>query len=156
MTAGLVLGIAAAIASGDDARYSAPLAWKKDHVARVLALGYTDLGMNGRGATELRNVAGQSCLVGPTVGFDVDDRYGFDVDEDVTVTISYVPELTTAQALVVLYDKNGGDGRGAVEIVPERGSAAARATVTLPRARLARSLQGRRAPHQHFHAYGAI
>jgi hypothetical protein len=137
VAAGFVLGIAAAIASGDDARYSSPLAWKKDHVARVLALGYTDLGMNGRGATEVRTVGGQSCLVGPTVGFDVDDQYGFDVDETVTLTIGYVPELTTAQALVVLYDKNGGDGRGAVEIVPERAGPTARATVTLPRARLA-------------------
>jgi hypothetical protein len=137
VAAGLGLGIAAAIAGGDDARYSAPLAWKKDHIARVLALGYTDLGMNGRGATELRTVGGQSCLVGPTVGFDVDDRFGFDIDETVTLTISYLPELTTAQALVVLYDKNGGDGRGSVEIVPERGGAAARATITLPRARLA-------------------
>jgi hypothetical protein len=132
-----VLGIVVVAADGDDARYSSPLAWKKDRFTRVLALGYTDLGMNGRGPTEVRSVGGETCLVGPTVGFDVDDRYAFDIDETVQVSISYVPELTTAQALVVLFDKNAGDGRGSVEIVPERAGARASATVDLPRARLA-------------------
>ncbi|MGD9905938.1 MAG: CehA/McbA family metallohydrolase [Vicinamibacterales bacterium] len=135
--AGAVLGVVAVVADGDDARYSSPLTWKTEHVARVLALGYTELGMNGRGATDVRTVGGQSCLVGPTVGFDVDDAYGFDVDETVTLTVTYVPQLTTAQAIVVLYDRNGGDGRGAVDIAPERTGQTARATVTLPRARLA-------------------
>ena len=131
------MGVVAVAADGDDARYSARLSWTTDHVARVFALGYTDLGMNGRGATEVRTIGGESCLVGPTVGFDVDDQYGYDVDETVTLTVSYVPELTTAQAIVVLYDRNGGDGRGSVEIAPERTGQTVRATVTLPRARLA-------------------
>jgi hypothetical protein len=130
--------VAIALAPGeDDARYSSLLAWKKDRFSRVLALGYTDLGANGRGATEIRTLAGESCLVGPTVGFDVDNTYAFDVDEPVELTLSYVPELTTAQAILVLYDKNGGDGRGMVEIAPERAGPRARATVTLDRARLA-------------------
>lgn len=140
MTARVATALAALLAiaaGGDDARYSSPLAWPKDRFTKVLALGYTDLGMNGRGATEVRTVGGESCLVGPTVGFDVDDRYAFDIDETVRVTISYVPELTTAQALVVLFDKNGEDGRGSVEIVPERTGARVSATVDLPRARLA-------------------
>jgi hypothetical protein len=138
-TAAAILGVVAvaARAPGDDARYSSLLAWKTDHVTRVLALGYTDLGMNGRGPTEVRTIAGESCLVGPTVGFDVDDAYAFDVDEAVTVSVEYVTELTTAQAIVVLYDRNGGDGRGSVEIAPERTGPTARATVTRPRARLA-------------------
>jgi hypothetical protein len=135
--AAAVVGVVVAAADGDDARYSNPLSWKTDHVSKVFALGYTDLGMNGRGATEVRTIAGESCLVGPTVGFDVDDQYAFDVDENVTVSVEYVPELTTAQAIVVLYDRSGGDGRGSVEIAPERTGATARATVTLPRARLA-------------------
>lgn len=137
LTAGAILGVVAVVADGDDARYSSPLAWKTEHVARVLALGYTELGLNGRGATEVRTVGGRPCLVGPTVGFDVDDAYGFDVDEAVTLTVTYVPELTTAQAMAVLYDRNGGDGRGSVDIAPERTGQTARATVTLPRARLA-------------------
>jgi hypothetical protein len=125
------------MAAGNDARYSSPLPWKKDRFSRILALGYTDLGANGRGTTELRTVGGQSCLVGPTIGFDVDDKYAFDIDETVDLTLSYVPELTTAQALVVLFDKSGSDGRGSTEIVPARSGALARATVRLERARLA-------------------
>ena len=136
-TAAAALAIATFAPEGDDARYSSLLAWKKDRFSRVLALGYTDLGANGRGATEIRFVGGEACLVGPTVGFDVDNAYAFDIDERVEVTISYVPELTTAQAIVVLFDKSGGDGRGAVEIVPERVGTRARATVVLDRARLA-------------------
>jgi hypothetical protein len=93
--------------------------------------------MNGRGATELRTLDGESCLVGPTVGLDIDNAYAFDIDEKVDVTLSYVPELTTAQAIVVLFDKNGGDGRGVVEVVPERTGNRARATIALERARLA-------------------
>jgi hypothetical protein len=135
--AAALVALVAVAADGDDARYSSPLAWKKDHFSRVLALGYTDLGMNGRGATEIRTVGGESCLVGPTIGFDVDNAYAFDVDETVDLTLSYVPDLTTAQAIVVLFDKNGGDGRGAVEVVPERTGARMRASVALGRARLA-------------------
>lgn len=131
------LAIVAVAAGGDDARYSSPLAWKKDRIARVLALGYTELGTNGRGSTEIRQVGGEACLVGPTVGFDVDDAYAYDVDERVEFTLTYLPEFTTAQAIVVLFDKNGGDGRGSVEIVPERTGPRVRATVQLERARLA-------------------
>ena len=50
LAAAAVIGVAAVAADGDDARYSARLSWTTDHVARVFALGYTDLGMNGRGA----------------------------------------------------------------------------------------------------------
>ncbi|MEX2272682.1 MAG: CehA/McbA family metallohydrolase [Vicinamibacterales bacterium] len=132
-----ILGIVAIAAEGDDARYSRPLHWKKERFSRVLALGYTDLGANGRGATEIRNLGGASCLVGPAIGFDVDNAYAFDVDERVEVAFSYVPEFTKAEAILVLFDKNGGDGRGLVEVVPERVGATGSATVQLERARLA-------------------
>jgi hypothetical protein len=131
------LAVAAISGAGDDARFSKPLSWPKDHVSRVFALGYTDLGVNGRGTTEVRTVGGRSCLVGSTVGFDVDNAYGFDIDESVNLTLTYLPEPTTAQALVVLFDRNGADGRGSIEVVPERAGAVARATVTLDRARFA-------------------
>jgi hypothetical protein len=132
-----ISGIVAIAAEGDDARYSRPLEWKKERFSRVLALGYTDLGVNGRGATEIRNLDGQPCVVGPAIGFDVDNAYGFDVDERVELTFSYVPELTRAEAILVLFDRNGGDGRGVVEVSPERSGARASATVQLGRARLA-------------------
>ena len=54
--------VAAAIAigaSGDDARFSAPLPWKKPHLSRVFAVGYTDLGTNGRGSSEIKTLNGQ-------------------------------------------------------------------------------------------------
>lgn len=132
-----VLAGVALASSGDDARYSAPLSWKKPHLSRVFALGYTDLGTNGRGSSEVRTVNGQSCVVGPTLGFDVDDAYAFDIDEPVELTLMYVPAQTTAQALVVLFDKSAGDGRGSIEVTPERTGASARATLRLERARFA-------------------
>ena len=125
------MGVVAVAADGDDARYSARLSWTTDHVARVFALGYTDLGMNGRGADRGPHHRR------PVVSGRADRRvrrgrpYGYDVDETVTLTVGYVPELTTAQAIVVLYDRNGGDGRGSVD-------------ESLPNARARRS--GRRSP----------
>jgi hypothetical protein len=132
-----IVGIVAIAAEGDDARYSRALEWKKERFSRVLALGYTDLGVNGRGVTEIRNLDGQSCLVGPAIGFDVDNAYAFDVDESVELTFTYVPELTKAEAMLVLFDRNAGDGRGVMELVPDRSGARASATVSLTRARLA-------------------
>jgi hypothetical protein len=134
---GAACAVVAVAASGDDARYSSLLAWKRDRISRVFALGYTDLGVNGRGPVEIRTVDGQACLVGSTVGFDVDNSYAFDIDEPVTLTLTYVPELTNAQILIVLFDKNAGDGRGSIDITPEHTGSAARATVQLDRARFA-------------------
>jgi len=131
------LAVVAISGAGDDARYSSPLPWKKDRVSRVFALGYTDLGTNGRGTSEVRTIGGQSCIVGPTIGIDVDNAYAFDIDEPVELTLTYLPELTTAQALVVLFDKNAGDGRGSMEVVPIRQGPAGRATLRLDRARFA-------------------
>jgi hypothetical protein len=51
-----VLAALALAAAGDDARYSKPLSWKKAPFSRVLALGYTDLGANGRGGAEVKAV----------------------------------------------------------------------------------------------------
>src|SRR4249920_3544609 len=114
-------------ASGDDARYSAPLPWKKPRLSRVFAVGYTDLGTNGRGTSEVKTINGQSCVVGPTLGFDIDDAYAFDIDEPVELALTYVPAQTTAQTLVVLFDKSGGDGRGSIEVTPDRSGATAEA-----------------------------
>src|SRR5262245_60203650 len=130
--AGLALG-----ASGDDARYSAPLAWKKPHLSRVFSVGYTDLGTNGRGSSEVKTLNGQSCVVGPTVGVDVDDAHALAIDEPVELARTYVPSQTTAQTLVVLFDKSGGDGRGSIEVTPVRSGTTAEAKLRLDRARFA-------------------
>jgi len=124
-------------ASGDDARYSAPLPWKKPRLSRVFAVGYTDLGTNGRGTSEVKTINGQSCVVGPTLGFDIDDAYAFDIDEPVELALTYVPAQTTAQTLVVLFDKSGGDGRGSIDVTPERSGTTAGAKLRLDRARFA-------------------
>src|SRR5262245_3627567 len=145
VAAGLLLVTAAAwtvlIAAGNDARYINPLPWKKDHVANVYGLGYTELGSDiggTRSRVDVRTIDGASCLVGPTVSFDVDNRYAFDVDEPVRLTLTYAPAQTVATALAVLYDKNGGDGRGAVEVATQKGvTGLQHASVTLERARLA-------------------
>lgn len=129
--------IAIVLAAGDDARFSKPLDWKKQRFSRVLALGYTDLGANGRGGAEIRTIGDRSCVVGTTVGFDVDNAYAFDVDEPVDVTLTYVPAQTTAEAIMVLFDKSGGDGRGLVEVTPDKTGDIVRATVRLERARFA-------------------
>jgi hypothetical protein len=132
-----VLAGVALAASGDDARFSAPLSWKKPHLSRVFAVGYTDLGTNGRGSSEVRTLNGQPCVVGPTLGFDVDDAYAFDIDEPVELTLTYLPAQTTAQTLLVLFDKSGGDGRGSIEVTPERAGTTAEAKLRLDRARFA-------------------
>jgi hypothetical protein len=125
-------------AAGEDARYSNRLQWPKPRISKTLALGYTELGSSAsRGDAEVKTIGDRACLVGTSVAFDVDDAYAFDIDEPVEVTLTYVPEQTTAQALVVLYDRNGLDGRGSTEVVPERAGPTARATLRLERARFA-------------------
>jgi hypothetical protein len=107
----------------------------------VFGLGYTELGSDiggTRSRVDLQTIDGRSCLVGPTVSFDVDNSYAFDVDEPVRLTLTYAPMATVATALTVLYDKNGGDGRGAVEVATQKGvTGLQHAVVTLERARLA-------------------
>jgi hypothetical protein len=118
-----------------------PLPWKKEHFSRVLGLGYTELGSDiggTRSHVDVRPIDGMSCLVGPTVSFDVDDAYAFDIDETVDLTLTYAPEATTATAISVLFDRSGGDGRGTAEVATLKGvSGLQRATVHLNRARLA-------------------
>lgn len=143
LVASAALGIAALVAvaitaSGNDARYSKPLPWKRDRISRVLALGYTELGTSqSRSTAEVRTIGARSCVVGNVVAFDVADTYAFDIDEAVDLTLTYLPNLTTAEALVVLFDKNGLDGRGSTEVTLERAGALGRSTLRLDRARFA-------------------
>jgi hypothetical protein len=137
----LLAAIGLPAAPGEDARYLDPLPWNKVHVNKVLGLGYTELGSDiggSRSHVDVRQLEGMTCLVGPTISFDVDDAYAFDIDEDVDLTLTYAPAQTAASALSVLFDRSGGDGRGSVEAATLRGASGLQtATVRLKRARFA-------------------
>ena len=124
-------------AHGTEARRVVILDWKAEHITRVLGANRSELGLNGSKAPEqMVTAGGRPCVFGDLLAFDVDDRYAFDVDEAVDVTVTYAPERT--QPFRIAWDKNGGDGFGVSdEIQPESGGALRQATVTLERARLA-------------------
>jgi len=124
-------------AHGTEARRAVVLSWKRPHITRVLGANRSELGLNGSKAPDqMVTVAGQSCLFGDLFAFDVDDRYAFDIDEPVDVTVTYAPERT--QPFTVAWDKNGGDGFGMSDaITPEPGATLRKATVRLDRARFA-------------------
>lgn len=124
-------------AHGSEARFIFPVAWKKPHITSVVALGYSALGMDlDRSHAETIEVEGRSCVRANIVAIDVEDAYAFDVDEPVELALTY-PASMTMQPLVVMWDMNGGEGRGRLEIAPEGGTGFRRQVVTLPRARLA-------------------
>ncbi len=121
-----------------EARYIEPVPWDKEHITKVIGLGYPELGMEMDVAhSEMRTIDGRSCVVGNMTSFDVDDDYAFDIDEPVRVTLTYAPGHTTATAFQVIWDRNGGDGHGRQEVLVEPGATFRETTVTLDRARLA-------------------
>lgn len=121
-----------------EARYIEPIPWHKEHFTTVIGLGYPELGMEMDVAhTEMRTIDGRDCVVGNMVSFDVDDDYAYDVDEPVTLALTYAPELTTAATFQVIWDRNGGDGHGRLAVEVEPGATFRQVTVTLDRARLA-------------------
>lgn len=124
-------------AHGTEARRVEILSWTKDHITRVIGANESEMGLNGSKApTELKTIEGRLCLFGDLFAFDVDDRYAFDIDEPVDVTLTYAPEFT--QPFAVAWNQNGGDGYGrSMQMTPERGSTFRQATVRLERARLA-------------------
>ena len=63
--------------------------------------------------------------------------YAFEIDEPVELTLTYAPEHTDAATFMVVWDQNGGEGHGVIEITPEPGSGFRRTTVNLERARFA-------------------
>ena len=74
-----------------------------------------------QGCDYLKTIGGRSCLYGDLFAFDIDDRYAFDVDEPVDVTVMYAPDLT--QPFTVAWDQNAGNGYGVSELVtPEAGA----------------------------------
>ena len=124
-------------AHGSEARYVEVAPWQRDRFPRVLAVSRSELGTPGtRRTMEVREVDGRSCLVGALFALDVDDHYAFDIDEPVTLTLTYAAALTTP--FVVGWDRNGGEGFGVTdEHPPKKGGAFASTTLTLDRARFA-------------------
>ncbi|MEE8131292.1 MAG: CehA/McbA family metallohydrolase [Vicinamibacterales bacterium] len=122
-------------AHGSEARYVEVVPWQKERFSRVLAVSRSELGTPGtRRTAEVRSIGGRSCIVGAVFAFDVDDRYAFDIDEPVTLTLTYASEETTP--FVVGWDRNGGEGFGVTdELTPQRGDMFASVTLTLDRAR---------------------
>lgn len=123
---------------GNEARMVEFLNWKKiPNIARVFGANRSHLEGSPSGTVrpQIRMVEGQSCIVGQVIGFDVDDRYAFDIDEPVELSVTYATAYTSP--FVIGWDKSGGNGAGAIEITPQPGPVFTTAKVTLDRARLA-------------------
>src|SRR4051794_7625087 len=125
-------------AHGRDARYIDEIAWKKPNFTRVFAANRSELGLSGsKVRVKTETVDGKACIVGSLVAFDVDDEYAFDIDEPVTLSVTYAPALSTS-AFAIAWDKNGGEGYGlSPDMTPEPGAPLRRVEITLERARLA-------------------
>ena len=120
-----------------EARYIKELDWKKDRFSHVYAVGYTELGSGvNESHAEVKQIGERSCVLGTTVGFDVDDTYAYDIDETVTLILTYAPSLTS-DPFVVVWDQNGGEGHGLIEVKPESGAPVRTITLQLDRARFA-------------------
>jgi hypothetical protein len=114
------------------------LNWKKiPHVTRIFGANRAHLEGTPSGTVrpQIRMVEGESCIVGQVIGFDVDDRYAFDIDETVELTLTYATDYTSP--FVVGWDKNGGTGAGATEVTPAPGAKFTSAKFSLDRARFA-------------------
>jgi hypothetical protein len=138
IVAALLLAAAAAMsAHGTEARYVELIQWKKEHFAHIFATGTSALGVPGsRNSIQLKIIDNKACVLGNVVAFDVDDAFAFDVDEPVTLTLTYAPQFTTP--FVVGWDKSGGTGLGLSDTIdPEPGATFRSVTLTLDRARLA-------------------
>ena len=121
-----------------DARYIEPIPWEKEHFSQVIGLGYPELGLELDIAhAEMRTIDGTHCVDANIVSFDVDDDYAFEIDETVELTLTYAPEQTSAPAFMVIWDQNGGDGHGNIEVTPDPGATFREITVNLERARFA-------------------
>jgi hypothetical protein len=121
-----------------EARYIEELPWQRPHFAHIYGMGYAELGRDlDVSHAEIKDIGGQACIVGNMVAFEVDSSYAYDIDEPVELTVRYVPAFTTTPILV-LWNKNGGLGRGEKRISVEPGAATREFTVTLDRARFAK------------------
>jgi hypothetical protein len=146
------------LAHGTEARYVDVVDWKKPHINRVFATNQSQLTSpvnraasttpaaptlpRAKNVLQMRTIEGKACIIDDVVAFDVDNSYGFDIDEPITFKITYIPELSSP--FVVAWDKNGGTGLGqTAEITPESGAKFRTVSITMDRARLAgQGIQG--------------
>src|SRR5262245_4961330 len=78
---------------GSEARYMELVPWTKPRITQTWAMSYTELGVGAsRAIVQMRTVDDRQCAAGAVLAFDVDDRYAFDIDEPVSVTLTYAPE----------------------------------------------------------------
>ncbi|HEY6125979.1 MAG TPA: CehA/McbA family metallohydrolase [Steroidobacteraceae bacterium] len=124
---------------GTEARFVEFLDWKKEHFTKIFASNRAHLeGLpsNWAEATpQVINVEGRSCIVGQLIAFDVDDKYGFDLDEPVELSLTYASEYTTP--FLIGYDKSGGTGVGLHQVTPAKAEKFPTLKLTLDRARFA-------------------
>lgn len=142
----LIIGVVAAALAphsawthGNEARLVEFLNWKPiDHVTRIFGANRAHL--SGVPSTsvrpQIRDIEGESCIVGSLIAFDVDDAYAFDIDEPVELTLTFAAEYTAP--LYVGWDMSGGTGAGITpEITLPREETFFELDVTLDRARFA-------------------
>jgi hypothetical protein len=136
---GAVAPMYPAFGHGSEARFVEFLDWKKEHFTKIFASNRAHLeGLPGNWAEatpQIINVEGRSCIVGQLIAFDVDDKYGFDLDEPVELSLTYAAEYTTP--FMVGYDKSGGSGVGLHQVTPAKVEKFPTLKLTLDRARFA-------------------
>jgi hypothetical protein len=125
---------------GNEARYVDILNWKKDRITKVFVTNeshFDQLKYRASFPGQVKMVEGQSCVIADLVALDVDDRYAFDIDETVSVTLTYATNYTAP--FVVGWDKSGGSAQGLaeVDVKPDPGSKFSSVTLKLDRARFA-------------------
>lgn len=134
-----VLAPLSARAHGNEARLVDFLEWKKlPNVSRVFGANRAHL--EGLPSTsirpQVRDVEGESCVVGELIGVDIDDKFAFDIDEPVELTLKIASQYTAP--FVVGWDMSGGSGAGVTpETTPDKSKVFQDVTFTLDRARFA-------------------
>jgi hypothetical protein len=144
----VVLGCASVLASlsgsalghGNEARYVDIMNWKKDRITKVFVTNeshFDSLKYRASFPGRVEMVEGESCVISDLVALDVDDRYAFDIDETVSVTLMYATNYTAP--FVVGWDKGGGSAQGLIEVdvKPDLATKFSSVTLKLDRARFA-------------------
>jgi hypothetical protein len=125
-------------AHGTEARYVEFVQWSKQNVTKIFGTNrtYFDGAEGSTKPIQTISIEGRSCVLGDIIAFDIDDQFGFDIDEPVSLTLTYAAEYTSP--FVVGWDKNGGTGQGLLpEVTPQPGVGFRDVTLTLDRARFA-------------------
>jgi hypothetical protein len=82
--------------------------WEAPNVSRILSSGYGDsFGIEAAvnlGFPEPETVEGKSCINGSYFLFDVDDEFAFDIDETVSVEITF--DVSRSAGFWISYDRN--------------------------------------------------